>query len=142
MSYTRVWIHAVWSTKNREPLIEKEIRDKIFSHIKDNAIDKGIFLNCIGGYLEHVHCLLALRADQNIASALQTLKGESSFWINKNKLTMFKFGWQNEYFAVSVSESLFDKVRHYIINQEEHHKHKTYSEEYEQFIEKFGFEKE
>ncbi len=69
------------------------------------------------------------------------IKGESSFWINKNHLTAEKFEWQDEYFAVSVSESLLDQVRSYIQNQEDHHSKKTFQEEYEEFILKYGFEK-
>jgi putative transposase len=72
---------------------------------------------------------------------MQLLKGESSFWINKNKLTKQKFEWQEEYFAGSVSESIIDKVRDYIKNQEIHHKKKTFQEEYDEIISKFGFGK-
>lgn len=72
---------------------------------------------------------------------MQLIKGESSFWINKNKLTKEKFEWQDEYFAVSVSESIIDKVRDYIKYQETHHKKKTFQEEYDEIISKFGFDK-
>lgn len=72
---------------------------------------------------------------------MQLIKGESAFWINKNKLTKQKFEWQDEYFAVSVSESMIDRVRNYIKHQEEHHSKKSFQEEYEQFISKYGFEK-
>jgi putative transposase len=72
---------------------------------------------------------------------VQLIKGESSFWINKEGLTQQKFEWQDEYFAVSVSESMIDKVREYIKNQEEHHKHKTFQQEYDEFISKYGFQK-
>lgn len=72
---------------------------------------------------------------------MQLIKGESSFWINKNELTNEKFEWQDEYFAVSVSESMLDKVREYIKKQEEHHSKKTFQQEYEEFITKYGFEK-
>ena len=73
---------------------------------------------------------------------MQLIKGESSFWINKNELTKNKFQWQDEYFAVSVSESIIDKVRDYIKNQETHHAKKTFEEEYDEFILKFGFKKD
>ena len=73
---------------------------------------------------------------------MQLIKGESSFWINKNELTKNKFQWQDEYFAVSVSESIIDKVRDYIKNQETHHDKKTFEEEYDEFILKFGFKKD
>lgn len=72
---------------------------------------------------------------------MQLIKGESSFWINKNGMIKEKFEWQDEYFAVSVSESMIDKVRNYIKNQEEHHSQKTFQQEYEEFICKYGFEK-
>lgn len=70
---------------------------------------------------------------------MQLIKGESSFWINKNKLTKEKFEWQDEYFAVSVSESILEKVRDYIKNQEEHHRIKTFQEEYDDFVSKYNF---
>jgi REP element-mobilizing transposase RayT len=67
------------------------------------------------------------------------IKGESSFWINKNNLTAEKFHWQDEYFAVSVSESVVDRVRDYIKNQEEQHLKKSFSEEYLEFLKKYHF---
>lgn len=72
---------------------------------------------------------------------MQLIKGESAFWINKNHLTTGKFGWQTEYFAVSVSESRIDKVRDYIKNQESYHKKTSFNEEYGLFMDKYGFEK-
>lgn len=72
---------------------------------------------------------------------MQLIKGESSFWINKNQLTKEKFEWQDEYFAVSVSESQLYRVRNYIKNQEQHHRKKTFQEEYDEFIAKYGFQK-
>ena len=71
---------------------------------------------------------------------VQFLKGESSHWINQEKLIPFKFAWQKEYFAVSVSQSMVERVRHYIHQQETHHRQKTYQEEYEELIQKYGFE--
>lgn len=142
MSFVKVYIHFVWSTKNREPyLASKEIRQKVWQHIKENAKEKGIFIDFINGYSEHCHCLVSLGIDQTIQKIMQLIKGESSFWINKQQLTNLKFEWQDEYFAVSVSESMIDKVREYIKNQEEHHKHKSFSEEYDEFILKYGFQK-
>lgn len=70
---------------------------------------------------------------------MQLIKGESSFWINKNKFTEPKFEWADEYFAVSVSESIVDKVRKYIDGQEEHHKKLTFAQEYYEFIKTYNF---
>lgn len=67
------------------------------------------------------------------------IKGESSFWINKNNLTKEKFEWQDEYFAVSVSESMIETIRNYIKNQEDHHSRKTFQQEYNEFIDKYKF---
>jgi REP element-mobilizing transposase RayT len=75
-----------------------------------------------------------------MSKIMQLVKGESSFWINKQNLCNKKFEWQDEYFAVSVSESMLDSVRGYILNQEEHHRKKTYQEEYDEFITKYGFQ--
>jgi putative transposase len=137
MSFIKIWVHAVWSTYNREPWLTKDIRQIVFSHIKENAVKKNIHLDHINGYYEHVHCLLSLNADQNIATIANLLKGESSFWINQNGLTKTKFSWQDDYFAVSVSYSQIGLVRNYIQKQEEHHKNKTFQQEHEEFIRKY-----
>ena len=135
MPFVKVYLHCVWSTKNRIPYLDSiELRQKVWNHIRENAIQKGIYIDFINGYSDHCHCLISLGVDQNIQKVIQLIKGESSFWINKNELTKEKFQWQEEYFAVSVSESILDKVREYIKNQEEHHKKKSFQEEYDEFI--------
>lgn len=142
MPFVKVYIHFVWSTKNRRPFLNtKEIRTKVWNHILDNAKEKGIFIDFINGYSDHCHCLISLGLDQTIQKVMQLVKGESSFWINKNGLLDEKFEWQDEYFAVSVSESMIEKVRKYIANQEEHHKKKSFQEEYNELIAKYGFER-
>ncbi len=142
MPFIKVYIHLVWSTKNRIPYLDSaELRQKVWQHIRDNAKEKGIYIDFINGYSDHCHCLISLGVDQNIQKVIQLLKGESSFWINKNQLTKQKFEWQDEYFAVSVSESIVDKVRDYIKNQEIHHTKKTFQEEYDEFVLKYGFQK-
>ena len=140
MSYIKIWIHAVWTTKNREEYLTKNVRYKLFKHMREDADKNGIYVDHINGYLNHVHCLISLNAKQNIADVINQIKGESSHWTNENKLTPVKFGWQRKYFAVSVSESHINRVRKYIKNQERHHQKKTYQEEYDEFIEKYGFE--
>ncbi len=134
MSYVRIWVHLVWTTHNREPYLSKDIRSKLFIHIKENAKVKGIYLDFINGHLEHVHCLISMNAEQNISKIAHLLKGESSYWINKNKLTKSKFYWQDDYYVKSVSDAEINHVRGYIKNQEEHHRKKTFQEEYDEFI--------
>ena len=140
MPFIKTYIHFVWSTKNREPYLNtKELRQKVWKHIQENAQQKGIYIDFISGYSEHCHCLVSLGSDQTLQKVMQLIKGESSFWINKNKLVAGKFEWQDEYFAVSVSESKLNIVRNYIKNQEVHHSKKSFEEEYDEFIEKYQF---
>ncbi len=139
MSWISIWIHLVFSTKNREPVIYKEIRPDIFRHIKQNAEKKGLWIDSINGYDEHAHCLLSLNKDQYISKAVQLIKGESSCWINKHKLVKRKFIWQDDYWAVSVSESHLKSVRAYIYNQEIHHRKKSFPEETDEFMKKYNW---
>ena len=139
MSFVRIWVHAVWGTKNREPMLQKAIRDKVCNHIVENAKTKEIFIDCINGYAEHLHCLMTINADLSIAKQMQLIKGESSFWINKTKLVKGHFEWADEYFAISVSEDKLYKVREYINGQEEHHQKITFFDEYNNFLKHFGF---
>ena len=132
-------IHAVWATKNRYPFLTNDTRQKIIDHIKENAKTKHIYIDSINGHNDHLHCLFGLNADMSISKVMQLIKGESAFWINKQKLTKTKFEWADEYFAVSISESIMDKVRIYIDNQEEHHKKITFAQEYETFIKQYNF---
>ncbi|MFL9834331.1 IS200/IS605 family transposase [Chryseobacterium terrae] len=141
MSYLKIYIHIVFSTKNRTPHFNTlELQVKVWKHIKANAYEKGIYLDMVNGYSDHCHCLVSLGSNQNIENIVQLIKGESSYWINKNKLTKEKFSWQEEYFAVSVSESMIEQVRNYIKNQNVHHHKKTFEEEYQEFIKKYNFE--
>ncbi len=141
MPYIKVWIHFVWSTKNRKPFLTDDIRSRVFQHIRENALEKDIFIDYINGYVDHVHCLVSLGAEQTMKEIMQLIKGESSFWINKNKLCREKFQWQNDYFAVSVSETVVENVREYIKNQEEHHRNTTFEKEFEKFLERAGFQR-
>ncbi len=142
MPWVKVWIHFVWSTKNREPFLTDEIRQKVFQHIRENAQKKDIYLDFINGYVDHVHCLISLGTDQTMEKIMHLIKGESSFWINKNKLCHSgKFEWQDEYFAVGVCESMLENVRGYIANQEKHHRTRSFDDEFEDFLKRAGFQK-
>jgi putative transposase len=142
MPFIKVYIHFVWSTKNRYPYLNsRELRLKVWNHIRENANEKGIFIDFVNGYSDHCHCLVSLGVDQTIQKVMQLIKGESSYWINKHGLTVEKFEWQSEYYAVSVSESALSNVREYIKNQEAHHGKKSFQEEYEEFISLYGFTK-
>jgi REP element-mobilizing transposase RayT len=142
MPFVKVYIHFVWGTKNRYPYFHShELRLKVWNHIREHSKEKEIFIDFISGCSDHCHCLISLGIDQTIEKTVMLLKGESSFWINKQHLTREKFAWQDEYFAVSISESMINNVREYIKNQEVHHVKKTFQQECDEFISKYGFEK-
>lgn len=137
MSFTRIWIHLIWSTKNREQNIHSELKTKLIDHIKSNCKEKGIWLDSVNCVSDHIHLLISLNADITVSKTVMLIKGESSHWVNKNSFVKGKFEWQDEYIAISVSESIVDKVRNYINNQETHHKRKSFAEEYEEFMKKY-----
>ena len=142
MPFVSVHIHFVWSTKKRVPYLETEnIRGVMWQHIRDNGKTKGLFIDFVNGHKEHCHCLVSLGAEQTISKVMQLIKGESAFWFNKQGLINNKLEWQDEYFAISVSQSLLNQVREYIKNQEDHHKNKTFQQEYDEFILRHGFQK-
>lgn len=141
MPFIKVWVHLIWSTKNRNKVITSDLRYKLYDHIKENAKKKGIYIDFINGVEDHIHLLVSIKAEQSLSKLTQLIKGESSFWVNQNKLSYRKFEWQDEYIAMSVSESMIPKVREYIKNQEEHHRKKSFAEEVELFLEKYAFKK-
>jgi putative transposase len=141
MPYVKNWLHCVWGTKNRAKFLLGDTKFDAINHIRENARVKGIYIDFLNGYTEHLHCLLSLNHDQSLSKVMQLIKGESSFWINKNSLIRYKFEWAEEYFGISISESHLPNVRGYIKNQEQHHRNKTWEEEYDELIDKYGFNK-
>ncbi|WP_310991391.1 transposase [Aequorivita marina] len=140
MSWVRIWVHLVFSTKNRKAFLATlDIREQMFLHIAENAKKKDIWMDCVGGYSNHVHCLISLGKNQCISQVGQLIKGESSNWLNKQNLIKSHFQWQDDYWAVSVSESHLDALRKYISSQEMHHKKKTFSEEIDLFMKKYNW---
>ena len=139
MPFIRIWVHCVWATKNRSVMMDGEVRTRLFACLTEHARKNSIIIDRINGGNDHVHALISLGPEQSIAKVMQLLKGASTFWINRSGLLPYKFGWQDDYFAVSVSESQVAKVQEYIERQVEHHRVKSFSEEYQDFVDKFGF---
>jgi len=108
------------------------------------AATKGIYVDFINGYSDHCHCLISLKSTQKIEDIIQLIKGESSRWINCSnflKETDYSwFEWQDEYYGVSVSPNDVDTVREYIKHQEAHHKIQTFNEEFNDYLNKNGFQ--
>jgi putative transposase len=141
MPYTNILIHYIWSTKHRAKIISKNLKPLLLGHIKANSVEKGIFIDTMNCVEDHIHLLVSLGREQSVARVAQLIKGESANWLNKpanNVLLPYKFEWQDEYMAISVSQSVADKVRAYISNQEEHHRKKTFVQEYDGFMQVNG----
>jgi REP element-mobilizing transposase RayT len=141
MSFIKICVHCVWTTKNRIPFLKDQIRETVISHIRENAKQKGIFIDHINGYYEHLHALISLGGMQNISEIMRKIKGESSFWINKNKLTRVKFEWQDDFYAVSVDMNHLENLREYIRNQVQHHKIESPEDEINKLIEEYNLER-
>lgn len=138
-SLTKIWIHAVFGTKNREPIIPHHLENKIYLHIQEHLEkDFDSPVRAINGMPDHLHILFLLNPNFAVKDILKNIKGESSHWVNQDNLTKTKFAWQTGYGAFSVSESNIEKVQQYIQNQKEHHQKKTFTVEYEEFMKKHG----
>lgn len=141
-SFNKIWIHAIWSTKDRFPLVKKDIEENIYQYITQQLNDNGCQVKIINGMPDHIHCLFLMNPLRSIADIIKQIKGSSSHYINQNNLISEKFAWQTGYSAFSVSESVVEKVFQYIINQKEHHQKKSFQDEYNDFLKVYGLKSE
>jgi putative transposase len=142
MSFVRILVHTVWTTKNRIPYLNDTIREDVIQHIRQNAVTKKIFIDHINGEKEHIHALISLSKSQSIAEIMHYIKGESSFWINKQLKTPGKFEWQDDYYGVSIGISQLEILREYIRNQVIHHRKTSFEDELDVLIREYGLEKQ
>jgi REP element-mobilizing transposase RayT len=140
-SYNKLWVHVVFSTKNREALIRQDIETKVHQHIREQLIETGCFVRIINGMADHVHLLFLLNQQKSIAEVIKQIKGNTSYWINGQSLIPEKFSWQTGYGAFSVSESQLEKVFNYIQYQKQHHEKQQFIKEYEELIRLHGLQK-
>ncbi|MEO5911155.1 MAG: IS200/IS605 family transposase [Pelobium sp.] len=138
-SFNKIWIHTIWATKNRAPLIDLSIEKKRYDFIHVQLKDLGCPVRIINGMPDHLHCLFLLNPQKSIAEIVKQIKGSSSHSINEQSLIANKFSWQTGYAAYSVSESGVEKVYDYIKNQKTHHSKKTFEQEYNPFLNLYGF---
>ncbi len=134
-SYYSLWYHLVWSTKNRIPLIEKPWKWLLYDHIKEYCAIKEYHLDFINGTENHVHLLIGLSLPDKFSEFIRDIKACSSIWMKQNTSQKY-FAWQEGYGSFSVSYSSLEKVYHYIKNQEEHHKTKSFDQEYLELLKK------
>ncbi|MBE2284255.1 MAG: IS200/IS605 family transposase [Prosthecobacter sp.] len=133
-SFHSLTYHLIWSTKDRLPWFSEEIQPRIWEYIAGIALQKRMVPLCVGGYQDHVHVLLRLPPNLDVSKAVQLLKGPSSKWIHATFPKMSTFEWQDGYGAFTVSKSQTSEVFDYIKKQREHHRVKTFQEEYIEFL--------
>ena len=137
-SYSRVWVHLVWATLERRPLLTKAVAAKLSVHLMRYAEEKNIYMKINFVNPDHVHALVDLPTGLSIEEMMQFLKGGSSHWVNQNGLVTGKFGWGRGYGVFSVSHSGVEEVARYIARQEEHHRKKSFSDELKLLVERYG----
>lgn len=141
-SYNKIWLHVVFATKERIPLINFAIETKIYTHMREQLIEIGCPVRIINGMPDHVHLLFLQNPKMTVTDVVKQVKGNTSHWINEQNLISEKFAWQTGYAAYSVSESQLEKVFQYINHQKAHHQTKTFTTEYDGFIALHGLQKE
>ena len=136
-TFSQIYIQVIFAVKGRENLISKQWKDELHKYIagiiKGNK-QKSIIVN---GMPDHIHAFIGLRPAMAISDLVREMKNNSSNFINDRKLVKGKFSWQEGYGAFSYSHSHIQNVYNYVLNQEEHHKKKTFREEYISFLKKF-----
>jgi len=129
-SFNAVFIHLVWSTIEREKIFFDSIRLEIYDYLVTLCAECGFDVYALNVQPEHIHILIQLPVEVSVLEVVKKLKGNSSKWINDNKLLKTKFSWQRGYGAFSVSSSQFTTVKNYIYKQDEHHKRVSFENEY------------
>src|SRR4051812_41373441 len=136
-SYSRAWLHVVWATLERRPLLDRTAAAKLSTYLSEYAAQNGIYMKINYVNRDHVHALIDLPTHLTIEKMMQLFKGGSSHWINESDLISGKLAWGRGYGAFSVSHSGVDEVAKYIAGQEEHHRKRSFSEELKLFVEKY-----
>ncbi|HPI20123.1 MAG TPA: IS200/IS605 family transposase [Candidatus Kapabacteria bacterium] len=135
-SYSKIWLHIIWSTKSKQRIIQGERRTLIYNFLIEKAIEIKVPIEVLNIQPEHIHLLIDLPTDISVSKFVKNLKGSSSRWINEKKLFKGHFEWQRGYGVFSVSPSLLIKVKTYIKNQDEHHKRMSYKNELNTLLKK------
>ena len=139
-SLVKNYIHIVFSTKHRKPLIFQPVEAELHSYLGGICNNLGCQVIRIGGYTDHIHILCMLSKKITLVKLLEELKSHSSRWIKTKGGVYTNFYWQDGYGAFSVNPSEVEVVKHYIANQKEHHSKKTFQDEYKAFLKKYDVE--
>jgi putative transposase len=139
-TYTNLLYHIIFSTKNREPIIEEVWKEELYRYLGGILRAEGGVCIEINGMPDHVHSLAKIKPAISVADMLKLIKANSSKWVNDEKAVGRSFGWQIGYAAFSVSESQVEAVRRYIRNQQEHHRKQSFQDELVALLKRHGVE--
>ncbi len=139
-TYTQLNIHLIFVVNGRDNLLKNAFRKELFKYISGILKESGQFPLAVNGYLDHVHAFFELNPKNSISEIARIVKSNSSKWINDKEFLRTKFNWQKGYGAFSYSRSQRDSVIKYIVNQEDHHKKRSFKDEYLEFLTSFGID--
>ncbi|MBA4159662.1 MAG: IS200/IS605 family transposase [Gemmatimonadetes bacterium] len=139
-SLAKVYIHVVFSTKNRDALLADDWRDELFHVLGGTANHLGCQSLIVGGVADHVHMLFQWGRTITIADAVGKIKSTSSAWVNQTRELPIPFHWQGGYAAFSVSQSNIEAVRKYIRRQPEHHARQSHQDELREWLRRYAIE--
>src|SRR5204863_9447795 len=139
-SLARIYVHVIFSTKNRVPLLADAWREEVFRVLGGAVNNLGCQSLIVGGVADHAHLLFDLGRTLAVADAVSKIKSTSSSWINQTRGLAEPFHWQNGYAAFSVSQSNIGAVRTYIREQPEHHRRQSFQEEVREWLSRYGIE--
>lgn len=139
-TYTQIHIQCVIAVKFRQSLIQKEWKERLHKYITGIVQNNGHKMLAINSMPDHLHLFFGFRPNQSLSDLMRIIKGESSEWVNIRQFNPVVFRWQEGYGAFSYSRSQVQVVTDYIMNQEEHHKKRSFLEEYEEFLKQFEIE--
>jgi REP element-mobilizing transposase RayT len=139
-TYTQFNMHIVFSVKGRNNFLTDKLRPELFRYITGIINQKKHYSLAVNGYKDHVHIFFEYNPSFSVSDLIRDIKSGSSKWINDQKIIVGKFSWQEGYGGFSYSKSQRNSVINYIMNQEQHHKNKTFKEEYLQLLKDFDIE--
>jgi len=139
-TFSQIYIHVVFAVKGRQSLISAKHREELHKYITGIVQNKGQKMIAIFCMSDHVHLLISFQPDVSVSDLVRDIKANSSKFINEQKWVVGKFSWQSGFGAFSYSKSQKDDVVNYILNQEEHHKIRSFKEEYIDILKKFEIE--
>ena len=136
-TFSQIYIQVVFAVKGRECQIQHSWEEHLYKYITGIVQNHNQKMIAITGMPDHIHFLIGMKPTCCLSDLVREIKKSTSVYIKENKLTPFKFQWQEGFGAFSYSHSSLDNVIHYIMNQKQHHMHKTFKQEYEEFLIKF-----